>query len=113
MCADEPPVLDPKLFHRTPLKVPHNPDDYVVKQVFVASKDGTKVPMFIGHRKDAVLGPSTPALLYGYGGFDVSLQPTFSVKWCASHPMRCMASCGRLFQSSNGPSMCVTTETVQ
>ena len=77
------PALEPKLFHRTPLKVPYNPEDYVVKQVFVASKDGTKVPMFVAHRKAAKLGPSTPAVLYGYGGFDVSIQPRFSAKWCA------------------------------
>lgn len=77
----EVPALDPKLFHRTSLKVPHNPDDYIVKQVFVPSKDGTKIPMFVAHRKAAVLGPSTPALLYGYGGFSVSLQPSFSATW--------------------------------
>lgn len=63
--------------------MPYNPDDYVVKQVFVASKDGTKVPMFVAHRKAAKLGPSTPAVLYGYGGFDISIQPHFSAKWCA------------------------------
>lgn len=74
--------MEPNLFHRTPLKVPHNPDDYIVKQVFVPSKDGTKVPMFVAHRRAAPLGPSTPALLYGYGGFDISLQPYFSAQWC-------------------------------
>ncbi len=51
---------------------------YVTEQVFYASKDGTRVPMFITRRKDAKLDGSNPTLLYGYGGFDVSLTPTYS-----------------------------------
>ena len=57
-------------------KVAFNPDDYLVEQRFYASKDGTKVPMFIV-RKKGVTGPA-PTLLYGYGGFNVSLTPGYS-----------------------------------
>jgi len=53
-----------------------NPDDYAVEQRFYASKDGTRVPMFVV-RKKTVTGPA-PTLLYGYGGFDISLTPAFS-----------------------------------
>jgi prolyl oligopeptidase len=64
--------------HREP-KVKFNPDDYVVKQIFYASKDGTKIPMFISHKKGLKLDGNNPTLLYGYGGFNISLTPTFSV----------------------------------
>lgn len=59
-------------------KVAFDPADYVVKQLFFTSKDGTRVPMFVSHRKD--LDPSKPhaALLYGYGGFNISLPPGYS-----------------------------------
>jgi prolyl oligopeptidase len=56
-----------------------NPDDYEVKQVFVPSKDGTKVPVFLTHKKGLKLDGSHPTLLYGYGGFNIPLTPGFSV----------------------------------
>ena len=63
---------------RTP-KVAFKPADYEVKQVFYPSKDGTKVPMFLVHKKGLKLDGMNPTLLYGYGGFNVPLTPGFSV----------------------------------
>lgn len=57
-----------------------NPDEYVVKQVFFKSKDGTKVPMFIAHKEGVVLNGKNPTLLYAYGGFNISLKPGFSIQ---------------------------------
>jgi prolyl oligopeptidase len=59
-------------------EVKFNPDDFVTKQVFYTSKDGTKVPMFIVHKKGLILDGNNPTLLYAYGGFNVSVQPSFS-----------------------------------
>jgi len=66
----------------TLFRQPHvdfNPDDYETKQVFYSSKDGTQVPMFITHKKGLPLDGNNPTYLYGYGGFNVSLTPNFSV----------------------------------
>jgi prolyl oligopeptidase len=59
--------------------VKFNPDDYETKQIFYTSKDGTRVPMFISHKKGLKLDGKNPTLLYGYGGFNISLTPGFSV----------------------------------
>ncbi|QOD59898.1 S9 family peptidase [Polaribacter haliotis] len=56
-----------------------NADNYTSKQVFYKSKDGTKVPMIITHKKGVELNGKNPTILYGYGGFNVSLTPSFSI----------------------------------
>lgn len=56
-----------------------NPDEYESKQVFYTSKDGTKVPMIITHKKGLKMNGKNPTILYGYGGFNISLRPSFSV----------------------------------
>ncbi|MCU0890643.1 MAG: prolyl oligopeptidase family serine peptidase [Sandarakinorhabdus sp.] len=60
-------------------KVAFKPEGYAVSQIFYTSKDGTRVPMFVAHRKDLDLTKSHPALLYAYGGFNISQTPQFSV----------------------------------
>jgi prolyl oligopeptidase len=60
-------------------KVDFNPDAFETKQVFYTSKDGTRIPMFITHKKGLKLDGNNPTYLYGYGGFDISLTPGFSV----------------------------------
>ena len=65
-----------EVFHRAEVKF--NPEDYETKEVFYASKDGTKVPMFIVHKKGLVLDGKNPAFLTAYGGFNISMQPGFN-----------------------------------
>ncbi|MEG0888902.1 MAG: prolyl oligopeptidase family serine peptidase [Bacteroides sp.] len=63
--------------YRAP-NVKFNADDFVTEQVFFASKDGTKVPMFLTYKKDLKKDGTNPVFLYGYGGFNISLNPGFS-----------------------------------
>src|SRR2546430_9319474 len=60
-------------------KIDFDPSGYETKQVSYTSKDGTRVPMFITHKKGLTLDGSNPTYLYGYGGFNISLTPSFSV----------------------------------
>lgn len=60
-------------------KVDFDPQLYEVKQVFCNSKDGTRIPLFIAHKKGVQLNSENPTLLYGYGGFNISLTPSFSI----------------------------------
>lgn len=60
-----------------------DPDAYEVSQVFYPSKDGTRVPMFITHKKGLKLDGKRPTLLYGYGGFNISLTPRFNPNYVA------------------------------
>ena len=60
-------------------KVDFKSEDYISTQVFYASKDGTQIPMIITHKKGIKLNGKNPTILYGYGGFNISLTPSFSV----------------------------------
>ena len=66
-----------EIFRKSDVKFDSN--DYAVKQVFYNSKDGTKIPMFIVHKKGIKLDGNNPTLLYAYGGFNISMTPAFSV----------------------------------
>lgn len=63
------------------IDIDFNADDYLVKQVWYTSKDGTQIPMFVVHKKGIDLDGSNPALLYGYGGFFSSQTPWFSASY--------------------------------
>jgi prolyl oligopeptidase len=56
-----------------------NPDNYTSEQIFYTSKDGTKIPMIITYKKGTEMNGKNPTILYGYGGFNVSLTPSFSI----------------------------------
>ncbi|MGI8788937.1 MAG: prolyl oligopeptidase family serine peptidase [Pyrinomonadaceae bacterium] len=66
-----------EIFRKSDVKF--DPNDYEVKQVFYKSKDGTRIPMFIIHKKGLKLDGNNPTLLYAYGGFSISTTPAFSV----------------------------------
>jgi prolyl oligopeptidase len=59
--------------------IQYNPDDYESRQVFYNSKDGTKIPMIITYKKGMRQNGANPLMLYGYGGFSISLTPSFSI----------------------------------
>ncbi|KAM8953969.1 prolyl endopeptidase [Pelodytes ibericus] len=71
-------TLEPRIFREVTVKG-FNPSDYQTVQVFYPSKDGTQIPMFIVHKKGIKLDGSHPAFLYGYGGFNISITPSYSV----------------------------------
>tara|TARA_B100000795_G_scaffold263680_1_gene243158 strand:- start:588 stop:2744 length:2157 start_codon:yes stop_codon:yes gene_type:complete len=60
-------------------EIDFNPDEYISTQVFYESKDKTQVPMIITHKKGVKLNGKNPTILYGYGGFNISLNPGFSI----------------------------------
>ncbi|XP_074437131.1 prolyl endopeptidase [Larus michahellis] len=70
--------LEPRVFREVTVKG-FDPSVYQTIQVFYPSKDGTKIPMFIIHKKGIKLDGSHPAFLYGYGGFNISITPSYSV----------------------------------
>jgi prolyl oligopeptidase len=60
-------------------EIDFNPDNYESHQIFYPSKDGTKIPMIITHKKGLKMDGKNPTMLYGYGGFNISLTPSFSI----------------------------------
>ncbi|MFT4553515.1 MAG: prolyl oligopeptidase [Chlamydiales bacterium] len=82
-----------ELFFKPDVKF--NPEDYTTTRVFYPSKDGTEVPLFISHKKGIELDASHRALLYGYGGFNISIEPSFSVSnlvWMEMGGIYCVAN---------------------
>uniref|UniRef100_A0A8C6LXJ5 Prolyl endopeptidase n=1 Tax=Nothobranchius furzeri TaxID=105023 RepID=A0A8C6LXJ5_NOTFU len=70
--------LQPHIFREVTVKG-FNPSDYQTTQIFFPSKDGTQIPMFVVHKKGIKLDGSHPGFLYGYGGFNISITPSYSV----------------------------------
>ena len=73
----EPSTGVSKLYNKP--AIDFNPDSFETKQVFYNSKDGTKIPMIISYKKGTVLNGKNPTILYGYGGFNISITPGFSI----------------------------------
>ncbi len=73
----EPKTGKSKLYKKP--KVDFNTDEFESKQIFYTSKDGTKIPMIITYKKGIELNGKNPTILYGYGGFNISLTPNFSI----------------------------------
>jgi prolyl oligopeptidase len=71
-------ISDPAQKLWAKINIPVDSAPYVVEQKWFTSKDGTRVPMFLVHRKDMPMNGTTPFLIYGYGGFDESMTPFFS-----------------------------------
>ena len=75
--------------------VKFKPEDYVTEQVFYPGKDGTKVPMFITYKKGTTMNGKNPTILYGYGGFNISSNPSFSptrITWLEQGGIFCIAN---------------------
>lgn len=69
------------------LNLPHNPDDYIIKREWTTSKDGTRLPLFIIHKKDLKINGKVPTILHGYGGFGSSVAPYYmysNIAWLES-----------------------------
>ena len=77
-CDISQSTYEPKVFRQTEIKN-FDLSQFETKQVFYPSKDGTKIPMFIVQKKDVKLDGNNPVMLYGYGGFNISITPSFSV----------------------------------
>ena len=76
-------------------EVKFNPEDYTMEQVFYPSKDGTKIPMFIVYKKGTQKNGKNPTLLYAYGGFNISMNPSFSptrIAWLEQGGVYCIAN---------------------
>jgi prolyl oligopeptidase len=76
-------MADGRVREVKPMTLAWNPDDYVTEQVFAPSDDGTQVPVFLTRRRDVTPDGDVPTLLYAYGGFQVSIGPTFKPDWLA------------------------------
>lgn len=76
-------------------EVAFDPDDFVTEQIFYSSKDGTRVPMFLSYKKGLEKNGENLAILYGYGGFNISITPAFSVTnliWMEQGGIYCVAN---------------------
>ncbi|MEH6791443.1 prolyl oligopeptidase family serine peptidase [Parasphingorhabdus sp.] len=87
------PATEPTIWAAPSL--PFDPDTVAVTQRFYESKDGTRIPMFLVHRKDQDLSQGAPTMLYGYGGFNISVLPQYKPAWMA------WIKAGGVFASAN------------